>query len=168
MIRRLLVVSAAFAITAGTMGGGSVVYAQGTQVSSDEQTAKYVELLRTDIKTKKVAIITEVLLLTDEQGSKFWPIYREYDLGLSTLGDTKISLIRSYADSYDAMTDEQAKVLAKQWFKLQEDHMKLLKKYFGRIEKDLDSTTAAKWLQIENQINLLIDMQIASNLPLIK
>ena len=49
MIRRLLVVSAAFAITAGAMGGGSVAYAQGTQVSSDEQTAKYVELLRTDL-----------------------------------------------------------------------------------------------------------------------
>ena len=41
----------------------------------------YVELMRSDIRTQKVALITETLLLTEGEGAIFWPIYREYDAG---------------------------------------------------------------------------------------
>ena len=39
----------------------------------------YVRLLRTDLKTKKEAIIKEEMQLTPQQAAAFWPIYRDYD-----------------------------------------------------------------------------------------
>jgi len=51
---------------------------------------------------------------------------------------------------------------------LEKKRTKLKKKYFKRFERALSATIAAKFIQVENQINLLIDLQIASELPLIK
>lgn len=128
----------------------------------------YFELLRSDVKAKKVAIITEVMQFTDEEAKTFWPVYREYDVELSKIGDSRLELIKDYAQHYETMTDEKAKNLVERALKLEERRTKLKKKYFKKFDKVLPSKTVAKYFQLENQINLLIDMQIASELPLIK
>src|SRR5215472_18569082 len=55
------------------------------QAGGDAQTqtknlAEYAELLRSDVRAQKVAILTEVMDFTDEESAAFWPIYRDYDL----------------------------------------------------------------------------------------
>jgi hypothetical protein len=129
---------------------------------------EYIELLRSDIKTQKVAIMTEAMQLSDEEGSIFWPIYREYDLELSKLGDQRIALIKDYAANYESMTEEKAKELMDRAFKLGEDRLKLDKKYYDMVRKELGAIQAARFAQVENQIGLLIDVQIASEMPLVK
>ncbi|NIO05463.1 MAG: hypothetical protein GTN74_12870 [Proteobacteria bacterium] len=128
----------------------------------------YIELLRSDVKTKKVAIITQAMRFTEEEASAFWPLYREYELDLTKIGDERIALIKDYAQNYQAMTDEKAKKLAEKSFKLEGKRTKLKKKYFKKFDKVLPSRTVAKFFQLENQINLLVDLQMASKLPLIK
>ena len=129
---------------------------------------EYIELLRSDIKTQKVAIMTEAMQLTDEEGSVFWPIYREYDLALSKIGDQRIALIKDYAEQYGSMTDEKAKELMDRAFKIGDERLKLDKKYYKMVEKELGAIKAARFAQVENQIGLLIDLQIASEMPLVK
>lgn len=129
---------------------------------------KYVELLRSDVKTQKVAIVTEVMDFTDEQSEKFWPIYREYEKDLAGVGDERLAVIKDYAKVYDRITDEQAKELVDRTFKFRQAELKTMKKYYDQVEKALGGATAAKWIQVENQLNMLIDLQIASNLPLLE
>jgi len=128
----------------------------------------YIEMLRSDVKTEKIAIITEVMDFTEEESSAFWPMYREYELDFSKLGDQRIALIKDYAAHYNEMTDEKAKELISTSIKLQEKRLSLQKKYFKSFQKVLPTIKAAKLIQLENQINLLIDLQIAAELPLIK
>ena len=128
----------------------------------------YVELLRSDVKTQRVAIITEVMQFSDSASAVFWPIYRDYEFEATKIGDDMLALIKDYAANYDSLSEEMAKDLAKRSLKIGEDRLKLRKKYFKRVEKALGSVTAAKFLQIENQIALLIDLQIAQTLPLIQ
>lgn len=128
----------------------------------------YIELLRSDVKAKKVAIVTEVMHFTDEEAKVFWPVYREYELELAKIGDARIELIKDYARNYETMTDEKAKELIQRALKLEERRTKLKKNYFKKFDKVLPSRAVAKFFQLENQINLLIDLQIASELPLIK
>ena len=128
----------------------------------------YIELLRSDVKTRKVAIITKVMQFTDEEANAFWPVHREYEFELTKLGDGKLELIKDYAQNYETMTDEKAEELIKGVFKLEGKRTKLKKKYFKKFDKVLPSKTVAKFFQLENQILLLIDLQIASQLPLIK
>ena len=128
----------------------------------------YIELLRSDVKTKKVAIITEVMHFTNEEANAFWPMYREYEFELTKIGDGRLELIKDYAQNYETMTDEKAKELVDRALRLEGKRTKLKKKYFKKFDKVLPSKTVAKFFQLENQINLLIDLQIASELPLIK
>ncbi len=128
----------------------------------------YIELLRSDVKTQRVAIITEVMQFSDSASAVFWPIYREYEYEATKIGDDMLALIKDYSANYDSLSEEIAKDLAKRALKIDEDELKLRKKYYKRVEKGLGSVTAAKFLQIENQIRLLIDLQIAQSLPLIQ
>ena len=128
----------------------------------------YIELLRSDVKTKKVAIITKIMQFTDEEANAFWTVYREYEFDLAKIGDEKLELIKDYAQNYETMTDEKAKDLIKEVFKMEANRTKLKKKYFRKFDRVLPAKTVAKFFQLENQILLLIDLQIASNLPLIK
>lgn len=159
MFKKLFTITGALAIMAG-------ILAPSAALAQNEM--QYMELLRSDIKTQKVAILTEALQLTEEQSAAFWPLYREYDLELSKLGDRRIAQLRSYADNFANLTDEKAKQMASDYFKLEEDRLKLKKNYFKKMEKELGANTAARFTQIENQIELLIDVQLASEMPLIE
>src|SRR5829696_8781174 len=63
----------------------------------------YAELLRSDVRVQKVAIITQVMGFSEGEDKLFWPIYRDYDAQMSKLGDERVALIAEYARSYDQM-----------------------------------------------------------------
>ena len=111
-----------------------------------------VELLRSDLKTEKKAILTAAMDFTPEQSEIFWPIYREYDLELSKLGDGLIALVKDYAANYEQMTDVKAKELTERSFKLEEQRLKLRQTYTKKFEKAMDTVTAARFAQVERQL----------------
>ena len=140
------------------MTAGAALYAQES----------YLELLRSDIRTQKVALITDAMELTDAQSAVFWPIYRKYDSELTTLNDKRIAIIKDYAQNYDQMTPAKADELTKQTFAFFENRIKLQKKYTKEISKALSPVLSAKFMQIERAINTLLDLQIQSEIPLVK
>jgi hypothetical protein len=128
----------------------------------------YVELLRADVKTKKTAIYTEIMQFNDEQAAKFWTIYNEYDLELNKLNDQKLEGIKEYARTYTSMTDEKANELATLALQLENKRIALKTKYYEKIREQLGGIVAARFLQVENQILMVIDLQIASSLPIVQ
>ena len=126
------------------------------------------ELLRADIRANKTAIVTSAMELDDTQSEAFWPIYREYEAELIKLNDQSLAMIKDYAANYATMTDESAKDLLKRGFKVREGRVKLLKKYAGKVEKALGSKVAARWAQVETALQAAVDLQMASDLPLMK
>ncbi len=137
------------------------------KASSDKELnlRAYTELLRADVKVKRVAIITEIMQFDDTEAASFWPIFRAYDLELSKIGDGRISLIENYIDNYENMTDQKADQLMTQVFALEAQRAELKKKYFDKMKKTLSPVTAARFFQIENQIQHIIDLQISASLP---
>jgi hypothetical protein len=128
----------------------------------------YVELLRSDIKTERKAIITEVMQFTEEESGIFWPIYREYELEMDKLTDRSLALIKEYAEHWEMMTDEVADDLYKRVFKLRKDETSTDEKYYKKFRKEISAISAVKFMQVNRQIDLLIDLQIAASLPLIE
>ena len=137
----------------------------GDQAKALNLTA-YAELLRSDVRALKVAIITEVMGFTDKEDASFWPIYREYDLEMSRLGDERVALIAEYAKQYANMTDESADRLAAKALELESRRQELKGQVYQKVKKALSPLTAARFLQVEHQLLLLIDLQIASSLPI--
>jgi len=129
---------------------------------------QFIELLRSDLQADKVAILTVSMDLNEEQSNVFWPIYRAYQLELNKLGDRRLELLRRYAKVYDALTDEDAKTLVKTMFKLEEDQTKLKKKVYGQVAKALSPAIGARFIQAEQQMQLLVQLGIAAELPLVQ
>jgi len=127
-----------------------------------------VELMRSDLRTEKQAIVTKAMQLTEAQSELFWPVYREYETAIIKLNDERLQLIKDYAASYDTMTDDTAKDLIDRAFKLQDGRNKTLKKYVGKMGKTVDMKTAARWAQVEQALNSLVDLQVAAELPLLQ
>ncbi len=144
------------------------VFAAAVPAQAQDQTnnEQYMELMRQDLRTNKLAVMTEAMALTDEQGAVFWPIYREYQTKLSVIGDKRIAMIKDYAENYENMTGEKAGELMKIWFSQQKDRLSLLEKTSKKVAKDVDPVTAARFIQVENAVDILVDLQIASELPL--
>lgn len=130
--------------------------------------AAYAELLRADVRLQKVAIITEVMGFTEAEDKAFWPIYREYDAEMSKLGDERVALIAEYARVYDSMTDDAASELATKALELESKRQAVKAKCFDRVKKAMSPKTALRFLQVEHQLLLLIDLQISASLPVVK
>jgi len=128
----------------------------------------YVELLRSDRRASKVAIITEVMGFTEAEDKAFWPIYREYDLEMAKLGDERVALITEYAENYSNLTDAVAEKLAGKALELEQRRNAAKAKVYERVKTALSPKTAMRFLQVEHQLLLLIDLQIAASLPISK
>jgi len=127
----------------------------------------YFELLRQDIGTKKVALITEVMQFTDQESEVFWPLYREFDFEKSKIGDETLKLIKDYAAHFENITDEKAIELMNTSFDLQKKKLGLKRDYLKKFGKVIAPARAVKFMQVMNQIEMIIDIQVASQLPLI-
>ncbi|MFZ0589301.1 MAG: hypothetical protein WAM39_02345 [Bryobacteraceae bacterium] len=128
----------------------------------------YIALMRSNIQTKKTDIIQQNLTLSDDQAKKFWPLQRSYQNDLSKLGDQRLDIIRDYAKNWDNLSDETAKNLGKRLLDYQKKRIDLRGKYFDRMSKEISPTIAAKFFQVEMQLEDIIDLGIASSVPLIK
>ena len=148
---------------------GLTTHAQTAQPKPQESESlnlsAYAELLRSDVRAQKVAIITEVMGFDDAEDKAFWPIYREYDVEMSKLGDERVAMIEEYARNYDQLTDATADKLASKALDLQARRQAVLAKCFDRVKAALSPRTALRFLQVEHQLLLIIDLQIAASLP---
>ena len=125
----------------------------------------YAELLRSDVRTLKVAILTEVMGFTEEEDRAFWPIYRDYDREMATLGDERAHMIGDYAAAYGTLTDERASGLASKALDLETRRNAAKAACYERVKAALSPRTALRFLQVEHQLQLLVDLQIAAALP---
>jgi hypothetical protein len=127
-----------------------------------------IALLRADIQTKKTDILQQNLTLSDKQAKTFWPLQRSYENDLSKLGDQRLEVIREYAKNWDNLADETAKDLGMRLLDYQRRRVDLRGRYFDRMSKEISPTIAAKFFQVETQLEDIIDLEIASAVPLIK
>ncbi len=127
----------------------------------------YLELLKSDIKNKKKTVVAVAMNLNELQEEKFWPIYKEFETEWDKLADVRIGIIKEYAANFETLTDEVADDLVQKSYDLQEDKLDVEKKYYGKVKDQLGAKQAGKFMQVISRLNMLIDIQVAAELPLI-
>ncbi len=128
----------------------------------------FVELARSDVRTQKSLIVAQNIEFTADEAVEFWPVNREYETEVNKLQDQRYDLIVQFVRQYGSMTDAQASELAFKAFDLEEKRTGLKRRFFKKFRKVVPSLKAARFFQIENQLNMAIDLQVAATLPLIK
>jgi hypothetical protein len=128
----------------------------------------YVRLLRSDLKTKKEAIIKEDMQLTPQQAAAFWPIYKNYDAEQNKLIDQKLAVFQDYALNFMTMNDEKADQIAQRVIALDDQRLALRKKYYQLMKSAIPTVLVVRFFHVENQIQSLMDLQIDSTLPIVE
>jgi len=141
--------------------------AKNPPTAQDLNTQEYIKLLRQDVRSQKAKLMGAVMQLDADDATKFWPIYKGYDAELSKVNDLRVANILEYSKTYTQMTDEKADELVRNAMEYQKQRNELLGKYYERVKEALGAVTAARFLQVEHQLLLIIDLQIASQLPVI-
>ncbi len=139
-----------------------------SKASAQSSLDSYIELMRSDLQTQKKALLTEAMQFTDEEAKVFWPMYREYELEGAKLGDRRLAILKDYAEHYENLDDKKTEELLKSSFDLQKDRLSLREKYYKKAVKLIGIKRAARWAQIENQIQNLLEAQISAQVPLLK
>jgi hypothetical protein len=132
----------------------------------EKNVQEYIELLRSNVRQEKAQIMGAVMQLSAADAAKFWPIYADYTAELTKVNDLRVANIEEYASSYNDLTDEKADELVQTAMQYQKLRGELLAKYYDRVKQALGGITAARFIQVESQLLLIIDLQIASSLPL--
>ncbi len=128
---------------------------------------EFIDLLRTDLREDKEELVDQAMGLRAEDAAKFWDIYKEYEKDLAMIGDRYVEMLEEFPDAWAMTGPTTIRTLSAEWLKMQDDKTKLVKKYFKKVEKECSPRIAARWMQIEHRIGLLIDLQLAADTPLI-
>jgi len=163
----------AFMIVALFVAPAVIASVKSTQQDSSFQSRElnfreYTALLRADVKSQRTAIITQLMQFDEDEAAAFWPIFKQYDAELAKIGDDRVNLIVDYAKNYDNLTNEKADELMSKALELETNRAVLKKKYFDKMKTAVSAVQAAKFFQIENQIQNLIDLQISAELPAVQ
>ena len=142
------------------------VFAQ-RETSTGVSVDKDIELLRHDLRAEKKKIIAMNVPLTETEATKFWVTYDQYAAEMSKSYDAFYAVIKDYAANQKTLTDDQANVMIKKWSDIQVDLAKSRQKYVPLFGKVLPGKKEALFLQIDRRLYALLDIQIASEVPLV-
>jgi uncharacterized membrane protein len=129
-----------------------------------------IEITRSDIQADRKAIVAVNMGLTEAEGTAFWPVYNAYRAEITKAGDRVVKVITDYAAAYtkDTMTDAQASLMVKEWLAARSDKAKMNSSYQKKFEKVLSPKKVARFYQIENRLDLIVEMAAAEEIPLVK
>lgn len=127
----------------------------------------YIEIARDVLNTEKKAAVAEAMQLSDAVSAPFWELYNEYNLEANKIHNKRIALIKDFANNYGNLSDEKADELWTGVLSYQQQLLQLKKAYYKKFKKIISPGDAARYFQIENKIEALINANLAAEIPLI-
>ena len=127
-----------------------------------------IQLMRQDIRSERKKVVAANLPLTETEAVKFWPVYDRYIAETIKVNDVRFALLKEYARNFDATSEQQADSFIRRWVALDNDNTQLRLKYIPEFEKVVSHKKTAMFFQIDRRVSLLIELQLASQVPLVK
>lgn len=155
-------IAPALVLSVITLLSGTALFGQ-----SEKQYDQYIKLLRSDLRAAKKQIVAANVPLTEAEAQKFWPVYEQYSSEAAKLHDARLALVKEYAAKFDKLTDADANGLNTRSIDIDESFTKLRQRYLPLVAKVLPGKKSALFFQIDKRLSLLIDLQLASEIPLV-
>ena len=164
----LVVVGVLLLCSASIMGQQAAApAAPGSDAQANGIKDQDVEMLRSNLRAQRKQIMAENMTLTADEATKFWPIFDQYRKEAIKPNDDRWAVIKEYAANYNTMTDAQAQDYMKRANAVDEQLLALRMRYVPVFEKVISAKKTALWYQIDRRIDLLINLQLSSEIPMV-
>ena len=141
--------------------------AQTVDVTAKPLTDTDIQLLRSDLQAGKNDIIAHTMQFTDTESAAFWPLYRDYARDQHALADERLQLIKDYAQNLESMNDDKARDMVQRMINIEDKTLNLREDYWPRFMKALGAKRAARFYQVDNRLTMMVNIQLASAIPLV-
>ena len=132
-----------------------------------QSNAEVVDYYQSVFGMAKKELVSGFMDLEGYAEAEFWELYDQYETARKELGDNRLKLLETYAESYltldDAKTDEIIMSMVSQKKNLDN----LIVTYYKKMKKSVGIKPAAQFYQIENYILTAIRLDIMENIPFI-
>ncbi len=125
------------------------------------------------VQSDKKAYVASILVLTDAQAKKFWPIYDQYQRDLDMYNRRRNLALEGLIGLDKPVSDLYARQLATELIAADEGEVKARRKMQNKLIKSrplspIPAAKAARYLQLESQIRAVQDYAVAEQFPLVK
>jgi hypothetical protein len=126
-----------------------------------------IKMLRAEVGQDRRDVVAAAMLLTTSEGTIFWPLYDQYRAEQHAVGDRKVKLISDFIAYRDMMSEEQAAKFTKEALAIEKKRTSIKEDYVGKMSKVLSARTVARFFQIDNKLDAVVDAALAGRVPLI-
>jgi hypothetical protein len=127
-----------------------------------------IQLTRSAIQTERQAVVAANLGLNESESAVFWPMYRDYRNAVNQAADAKVDILRRLFSDYETLTDDEAMSLLDDHLAFEKEMLKIRTSYAKKMSKVLPGRTVARFFQIENKMDAIIDYEMAGEIPLVR
>lgn len=125
-----------------------------------------IELTRAHIQKARQEIIAAAVHLTEDEALVFWPAYRDYRLDMARLGDRLVKVIQEFVGKDASLNDEQANRLTDEYLDIKADEVSVKQKHVKIFRKLLPAAKVARFFQLENKLDAVVNYELAATVPL--
>lgn len=156
---KLLMISTALALTS------TAVLAE----TQHEVFAEEIDFARQVISKQRRDLVQKNMGLSAHDEKKFWGVYNGYRDEIKPILDQQVKLVTDYADAYvnDNLTDQLAIEFAETLITLKGKKLALRKDYIDKFQKFLRPKQVARFVQIENKLDAIMNYDLARKVPLV-
>lgn len=126
------------------------------------------DVLVNAIRSNRKALVAVNLKLTDEEASKFWPIYDRYQQEINAIGDRLVGVIQDYTTNFSNLSDDKAMKLVDDYLAVEADRVKVKRAYVDEFAKALPGRKVTRFYQIENKMDAVIRYDLAATIPVME
>ena len=127
-----------------------------------------IQLTRSAIQTERQAVVAANLGLNESESAVFWPLYRDYRNAVNQAADARVDILRRLFSDYETLTDDDAMSLLDDHLAFEKEMLKIRTSYAKKMSKVLSGRTVARFFQIENKMDAIIDYEMAGEAPLVR
>jgi len=120
------------------------------------------------IQTQKKLYIEKLMELTPQEKQAFWPLYDEYQSGLSKIRGELIALTTNFIQTQGFLSDAEAIALLNQKLRIDADELKFKQSYVAKFMQVLPGRKVARLYQAENRFDTAAIFELYRNIPMVR
>lgn len=130
--------------------------------------ARTMQKQREQVQADRKAVIGKAMQLSSTQTEQFWALYDKYSAERKKNNDFWQKIVLEYAKHYPQVPDDVANRIMDDWLKIENQDVKLKKKYVRKFKSILTPQQLVRYFQTENKLDALFNSRVAEQIPLME
>lgn len=119
------------------------------------------------VESERKTVFMQAMELDASADSVFWVLYNEYEADLEKIRAEYIQDLGTYAETYKTMTGDDADLLMKRHYARELSRTMTQRKYHKKMSKQIDALTAARFVQVDNAVSMILRLSVMDEMPFI-